>query len=232
MSEREHERLPPVSQAAAEPGLEKPHQRVPSLVGLAFQERDGAEQKRIVHELIDALIAMRAPGDEAEEAATLVAHLDAKALKGLVDQDGRVAHAEAVETLLSLGFPHALKVSPEDLREMRDTQSLGGRVLSRAQRRMYGTLAAEATVAAGAAYGLLLASPEATPWALSSAAFGLAGGTALWALKDRETVGLPTALLTLSSVAALVGGFIDLPLFLVAAGMFFATALGRSSDDK
>jgi hypothetical protein len=115
-------------------GGPKPHERVPLLVSRA---RDNGEACR---ELIDALIAMRAPGDEADEARVVVAELDAKALDGLRDEAGRDAKAEAVETLLSLGFPHALSVSPEDLDYFRDAkpQTLAGLVLKvqRSRKRM------------------------------------------------------------------------------------------------
>lgn len=41
--------------------------------------------------------------------------LEGGALEGLVDARGRTCHAAAVEGLLSLGFPYALEVRPEDL---------------------------------------------------------------------------------------------------------------------
>jgi hypothetical protein len=107
------------------PSGPKPHERVPLLLGRA---REDAQACR---ELIDALIAMRAPGDEADEARVVVGALEASSLDGLRDEAGRDAKAEAVETLLSLGFPHALTVSPADLEYFRDEKphTLGGVML-------------------------------------------------------------------------------------------------------
>jgi hypothetical protein len=118
--------------SAEESYYEKPYEKLARLVPHAAQERDRDEQRRITTELIDTLIAMRAPGDEAEEAAILIAHLDGKTLEHLVDEKGRRARREAVATLLSLGFPHALKVSPEDLEQYRiDETSVGAQLLAR-----------------------------------------------------------------------------------------------------
>jgi hypothetical protein len=91
----------------------KPHERVRELVAQARNDPDAAKA------LVDALIEMRAPGDEADEARVLLQHLDTKSLEGLFDERGRNVKREAVKTLLSLGFPHALNVTPEDLAEYR-----------------------------------------------------------------------------------------------------------------
>lgn len=128
MRAREHQRVSSVEESSQE----KPHEKLARLVPHAAQERDPDEQRRITTELIDTLIAMRAPGDEAEEAAILIAHLDAKTLEHLIDEKGRRARREAVATLLSLGFPHALKVSPDDLEQYRiDETSVGAQLLAR-----------------------------------------------------------------------------------------------------
>ncbi len=65
---------------------------------------------------INALLrVMRAPGNEAVEADVILAGLEQKLFHDLVDGQGVDCRQQAVETLLATGFPHALKVSPEDL---------------------------------------------------------------------------------------------------------------------
>ena len=157
MRERAYERPPPVDEGeAARAARPKPHERLPQLITAAFEERNLDEQRRLTTELIDALIEMRAPGDEEAEARVLVAHLDAKTLKHLVDEQGRRAHREAVETLLSLGFPHALQVSPEDLDQYRiDEDSVGALVLANRERWRYAQGAAVAALVSGSITGLL-----------------------------------------------------------------------------
>jgi hypothetical protein len=152
------------------PSGPKPHERVPALLGRA---RDDAQACR---ELIDALIAMRAPGDEADEARVVVAQLDAKSLEGLRDEAGRDARAEAVETLLSLGFPYALNVSPEDLAYFRDEkpQTLADlvRKLRRTRTQTLQFALAVQAIAAGTVYAAMKPEP-----AFSVPSFLLGGAT-------------------------------------------------------
>ncbi|RJS16149.1 hypothetical protein DRW03_31400 [Corallococcus sp. H22C18031201] len=57
---------------------------------------------------------------EGREAADLLhGLLEGGGLAGLADEKGRTCRAAAVEGLLSLGFPYALEVSPEDLAHLR-----------------------------------------------------------------------------------------------------------------
>ena len=93
-----------VSRVARMPGL------VDSLAGAPPEDKPP-----LAHELNELLIAMRAPGQEAAEAAVVLAALNEHKLDGAVDEAGRSCRKEAVETLLATGFPHALQVSPEDL---------------------------------------------------------------------------------------------------------------------
>lgn len=82
------------------------------------QALDGAseaERVRLAGDLNRVLIAMRAPGHEDEEAELVMRALTAKALHDLEDREGRSCRKEAVETMLSSGFPHALLLDPEDL---------------------------------------------------------------------------------------------------------------------
>ncbi|MBX7101271.1 MAG: hypothetical protein K1X89_26375 [Myxococcaceae bacterium] len=70
--------------------------------------------------LLETLVArLRTPaGSPAAHAAALVALLDGPALEGL-DDGGVPLRVAAVRALLSLGYPHALQVAPEDLELLR-----------------------------------------------------------------------------------------------------------------
>ena len=83
-----------------------------SLIKQARNDADAAET------LVEALIAMRAPGDEADEARVVLQHLDAKSLDGLIDAKGRRAKHGAVETLLSLGFSACAQREPRGPRRV------------------------------------------------------------------------------------------------------------------
>jgi hypothetical protein len=72
------------------------------------------EQQASAESINDVLIAMRAPGNDAEEAALLLKELDLKSFTGLTDSRGRNCRKEAVETLMHIGFPHALQITPHD----------------------------------------------------------------------------------------------------------------------
>lgn len=230
MSEQERERPPPVSERPAE-GRRKPHERLPELVTLAFQETDEDEQRRYTVDVVDALIAMRAPGDEAEECRLIVAHLEAKTLNRLVDSNGRSAHKEAVETLLSLGFPHALQVAPEDLQKYRDG-TLGGELLELTKARRQASLIAFASQAAGIGYWAYAQPNAALPWLVGSAVTGLAGAWMMQSLHPRDDTALPFGLLVGSTLAALGAGFASLPLFALFGGMLAATLIARGGAAK
>ena len=53
-------------------------------------------------------------GNDDAEATEILLQLSLDTLTALTDKKGRNCRKEAVETLLHMGFPHALKVSPED----------------------------------------------------------------------------------------------------------------------
>lgn len=75
----------------------------------------GDARTTLAGEVNQVLAKIREPGNESAEARVLVAELDAHAFDDLIDARGVSSRKEAVETLISLGFPHALKVDPEDL---------------------------------------------------------------------------------------------------------------------
>jgi hypothetical protein len=102
----------------------QPDERVPARVVLDLDRfkllldgllaRQPEDRARVAGEIIDLLIAMRAPGHDVAESAVILKQLDLKSLSGVIDAEGRNARKEAVETLMAMGFPHALKISPED----------------------------------------------------------------------------------------------------------------------
>lgn len=125
MAERIQQPPAPVAEAESQPD-----ERVPAGVVLnldrfklllsSLRDRATEDRAKAAGEVIDLLIAMRDPGHDAAEAAVILQQLDLQTLSGVVDAEGRNARKEAVETLMTMGFPHALKISPEDFEWARD----------------------------------------------------------------------------------------------------------------
>jgi hypothetical protein len=102
----------------------QPDERVPAAVALnldrfnalleALPRLAPEDREKSAGEIIDLLIAMRETGHDAVECAVVLEQLDLEALGRVVDPEGRNARKEAVETLMAMGFPHALKISPDD----------------------------------------------------------------------------------------------------------------------
>jgi hypothetical protein len=111
----------------------QPDERVPAGVVLNLDrfkvllagvlDRAPEDRAKVAGEIIDLLIAMRDPGHDAAEAAVILKQLDLKSFSGVIDAEGRNARKEAVETLMHMGFPHALKISPEDFEWAREVVS-------------------------------------------------------------------------------------------------------------
>jgi hypothetical protein len=78
-----------------------------------------AERPEAASRLNEVLAQLAQGGGERQVADTLHRLLDSGRLEGLVDARGRSCRAVAVEALLSLGFPYALEVQPEDLKHLR-----------------------------------------------------------------------------------------------------------------
>lgn len=78
-----------------------------------------AEREDVAGRLNQLLDDMAREGGSRQVADVFHGLLDGGALEGLVDARGRTCHAAAVEGLLSLGFPYALEIRPEDLEEGR-----------------------------------------------------------------------------------------------------------------
>lgn len=119
MSERSRS-TPSVAGEAAQPDERVPERSGPDLERFkvavaAFLSAEGEERTALAGEIVDGLIAMRAPGSDEAESALVLKALDLRSFGTLVDARGRNGRKEAVETLLAMGYPHALKLSPEDL---------------------------------------------------------------------------------------------------------------------
>ena len=87
------------------------------------REAEGGTRIRLAGEINQLLIAMRSAGNEEVEARAVLRELELDSLSGLVDDQERTCRAEAVETLLACGFPHALRVDPLDLAALRREQA-------------------------------------------------------------------------------------------------------------
>lgn len=113
--QRTQSRPPKAEEASSDTGYPKTFSAYVAELATASdtERRDLAGQINVV------LQRMRAPGNDTAEAAAIHAALDQHALDDLFDADGRSCRREAVETLIAMGFPHALTVSPEDFAEMR-----------------------------------------------------------------------------------------------------------------
>jgi hypothetical protein len=90
------------------------------LVQEARATTDEAQRRDVARRLNHLLDEMAREGGSRQTADVFHGLLDGGALEGLVDASGRSCHAAAVEGLLSLGFPFALEVRPEDLEGLRE----------------------------------------------------------------------------------------------------------------
>lgn len=78
------------------------------------------ERPALASRINEVVIAMRAPGHEAEESELLLELLRTKVLNDQLDAEGRSCRKEIVETLMACGFPHALQLEPDDVRYLRN----------------------------------------------------------------------------------------------------------------
>src|SRR5205085_159839 len=85
------------------------------------QSGQGSEsERREAADRINQKLSAVPAGSRARATADfLLAQLDAKAFGALVDSNNFSCRAAAVEALLSLGYPFALEVNPEDLEHLR-----------------------------------------------------------------------------------------------------------------
>ena len=164
----------------------------------------------------DVLVAMRAPGHEAEESELLVELLTTKVLNELLDTQGRSCRKEAVETLMACGYPHALLLAPEDVEfartwrqsnEPATAEALAGweTALMGPRRRGAGIMmVGQAVGAVVALLSSLSLAKHLVAGSLSVTAFVLAALIATRRPRDLN-IGVVGAALTITFVAQLVG---------------------------
>ncbi len=235
MSERERSRQGPIPEGEERPNPGGDPKQFLRLVSEATAA-SGDDKLERVGELIDTLVAMRAPGNERAEAKAVLATLDLKSLTGWVDKQGRSARQEAVETVMSLGFPYALAVTPEDFAFARaQGETLQAVPKLDAARRAavgFGFTAAAFQLAGLLAHGFSERADEAVLMA------GTTLTTALWALWLNARKGTPQPdgapggaglVVAVGALAALWGplpllGYVPAALMAVASTVLLATS--------
>lgn len=105
--------------------VQPPPRRLEALLADIRAAQDLRSRRVLAKELNSRLLALGASGTR-QGADSLQRLLESGALSGLVDPDGRTCRAIAVEALLSMGFPIALEVAPEDLEHYRRALSPPG----------------------------------------------------------------------------------------------------------
>jgi hypothetical protein len=167
----------------------------------------------------------------AEAAGILRDLLESRVLDGLQGPDGWTARAQATSLLISLPWPHALEVTPEDLHHLREQERMPRHARDRRQPRYLvaaapvliaaAGVALDATVGAGA--GLLLGTTAL------AAAVGAGGLIPVRWLTRASAIFLLTGGLA-AAVVSMVSGTLD-GLFL-GAGAFLAGLVGWAKADR
>ena len=108
------DRLAPVE---PERGFTPPLERLPVLL----QRADAAagDARRVATAELNALLGQMARYASRPAADLLLRWLDQGALKDLQDAEGLTARAAATAAVLSMGYPYALEISPDDLDHLR-----------------------------------------------------------------------------------------------------------------
>lgn len=106
--------LAPVDAARPAPDLE----RLRALVDKRTAPQ-ASGRAQLAQDINAALRDLERQEPSREVADFLLMQLESGALAGLVDPKGRGCRATAVEALISMGFPYALEVSPDDLEHLR-----------------------------------------------------------------------------------------------------------------
>lgn len=118
-------RLPPAREPSSNPS-EWPFP-VLQLVHEARAASGEPQRQEVAGRLNQLLDEMARGGGSRQVADVFHGLLDGGALEGLMDARGRSCHAAAVEGLLSLGFPYALEVRPEDLDGLHEGPAAAGK---------------------------------------------------------------------------------------------------------
>lgn len=115
---------PPSEQTHEHPTPVKPGEGI-SLSELIQRARnaEGEERAWLCTLVNRALVALCGASDKDRQAALLLEMLDDEALHGLEDEQRNPCRAVAVEALLTIGYPWALQLMPEDVQFLRDHPS-------------------------------------------------------------------------------------------------------------
>ncbi len=135
---------------------------------LFADSREAATQE--VLRALDAVMAL--PVKDASD--ILRELLDSNALEGLAAPDGMTARAKAAALLITLPWPHALQISPEDLAHLREVESAPRRQASWSGVPKVGFFPV-ALVTVGAGADLFLGS-QVSPWWLAGTTVCMAAG--------------------------------------------------------
>jgi len=84
------------------------------------------ERRALAEQINEAFIRLGQRGGARQVADFLLRFLEAGALSGLADSEGRSCRGRAVEALLAMGYPYALEISPEDLEHLRNESGAQG----------------------------------------------------------------------------------------------------------
>src|SRR6185295_2782151 len=109
------DRLAPVE---PERGFTPPLERLPVLLQRADAAAAGDARRAATAEL-NAMLGQMARYPSRPAADLLLRWLDQGALKDLQDAEGLTARAAATAAVLSMGYPYALEISPDDLDHLR-----------------------------------------------------------------------------------------------------------------
>jgi len=226
LSERERSRVGPVPEDAGAAEKPNPGGDPADFLRLVKQATgaSGDDKQQLVGELIDVLIAMRAPGNERAEARAVLSQLDLKSLRGMVDGQGRSARAEAVETVMSLGFPYALALAPEDFSYARsvgardDALQAGLPALQKARLAATGLALTSAALQVGvlAKGGFDDINPVLLGWAVATAGWGLWVRSRLRSAKRELMTGAAGMAVAIATGTALLATSAPLGLQLIA----------------
>ncbi len=112
-------------------------------------EASGEERQALARRINRLLDQMALEGGSRHVADWLHHLIESGRLEGLADAAGHSCHETAIQGLLSMGFPYALEVRPEDLQRVRPRKKTSGR-------NVFLTAAATSVAAGGAVAQLVL----------------------------------------------------------------------------
>ncbi|HVE86972.1 MAG TPA: hypothetical protein VND93_29150 [Myxococcales bacterium] len=192
---------------------------VERLSGL-LRKAEGAtgEARRAAAAELNALVTQLARFPSRPVADLLLRWLDEGALAGLEDADGQTSRAAVTAGVLTMGYPYALEISPDDLDHLRERSAARGS--------LGGTLAAFLVVAVTSGYSaleMLAESRHGHPSEMTSvlAVLAVAGSVVAMALSRPRAVARRWALLSL-----LLSGLMSMSLAMAGASSLLLPAIG------